>query len=1098
LPVANVGTITINPSANLPGDTLCQVVVATTDTTDADAFDPPNQLDGNFDGAEGPSFGFSFQTQSVANDDAYTVTPHLTYTSSLASLSVRDNDNPTTTTVVNFSSGVSGTQVPNGTNFITADGAGGRVVMNPDGTFIFYPDAGDNNTSGTATFSYSITGGDTALVTLTFEAEEFVWFVDGSGACTVGTGTNLGTQACPATDVPTVAGVDTANDVIFVADGNYNCGITLTTGEWVIGDGSSSTLAALVASRVTPVAGSNFAPYNTFSGTDPVLTSAAADCFTLSTGNTIRGLTIANTGNFAGIVGTNYGTFTVEETTINGTGQILNLDTGTVNAVFDSLASTSSDNSFATLRVTNSTVNFTSLGGVNITGTVAGVESILLTQNSGLGFSLVNTSVTKASTGRAVVLGDGNIQSAGISLGTVNITTSAGTALETNRQTGAVAVTGGTINATGGAAINVINAVGNTTPLAMTLTSTSATGGTVGGIVLSGATGSLNAGGGALNTAGNTISVLNSSLAFTYSGSATNSTAGNYVVNIDAASGSVTLNGSVSATNPSLGVIVQNSGGTITFSTLTLGTSVARLTNTPLTLTNNGGTVDLGTVSIFTNNVTAMNATNNNGTINSTTGEINATNSIAINIDGPAGITTLGMTLTSVSSTNSATNGILIQDTDGSFTVTGDGNATTHTNGAGGTISNTTGVAVALNNTSNITLNDMVINNTGNHGFSGTNVNGLVLDNVDMSNIGNNDNENALAFMTGAGANLIGTVVMDNVTINNVADNMIYIENFAGNLNLTVTNSIFNDTISTTVCGGGNCNGAGFMLRADGTSSMDIVMDNNQFTNLDGIAISANPEGNSAAQMEIDITNNIFTAEPYGGPSHTNNGEVAISLRNAQGNSIMRFDVNGNQITNYTGELALGVIEVEAGDFTVNNGAIRNNTINHAYDGNAIQIFVDGNPTVVGNPTNPLLNVSVTNNTIPAGSPILGASLLAQNNGAITPTQNGSLNLIATNNNFLANATGGSRRTLTVNVRDRQNACLDIRNNTLAAGTGGTQPSVNLSYSGTGIVNLQGMGGAGDANAIAYLGANNTLAVAAISGPNNNVTSAVCTLPSYP
>jgi len=897
--------------------------------------------------------------------------------------------------------------------------------------------------------------------------------------------------------------VDTANDVIFVASGNYNCGvvatgITLENNEWVIGNGSSSTLAALVASRVTPVAGSNFAPYNTFSGTDPVLTSAAADCFTLSTGNTIRGLTIANTGNFAGIVGTNYGTFTVEETTINGTGQILNLDTGTVNAVFDSLASTSSDNSFATLRVTNSTVNFTSLGGVNITGTVAGVESILLTQNSGLGFSLVNTSVTKASTGRAVVLGDGNIQSAGISLGTVNITTSAGTALETNRQTGAVAVTGGTINATGSAAINVINAIGNTTPLAMLLTSTSATGGTTGGIVLSGATGSLNAGGGALNTGGNTISVLNSSLAFTYSGSATNSTAGNYVVNIDAASGSVTLNGSVSATNPSLGVIVQNSGGTITFSTLTLGTSVARLTNTPLTLTNNGGTVDLGTVSIFTNNVTAMNATNNNGTINSTTGEINATNGIAINIDGPAGITTLGMTLTSVSSTNSATNGILIQDTDGSFTVNGDGNATTHTNGAGGTISNTTGVAVALNNTSNITLNDMVINNTGNHGFSGTNVNGLVLDNVDMSNIGNNDNENALAFMTGAGANLIGTVVMDNVTINNVADDMIYIENFAGNLNLTVTNSIFNDTISTTVCGGGNCNGAGFMLRADGTSSMDIVMDNNQFTDLDGIAISANSEGNSAAQMEIDITNNIFTAEPYGGVSHTNNGEVAISLRNAQGNSIMRFDVNGNQITNYTGELALGVIEIEAGDFTVNNGAIRNNTINHAYEGNAIQIFVDGNPTVVGNPTNPLLNVSVTNNTIPAGSSILGASLLAQNNGAITPTQNGSLNLIATNNNFLANATGGSRRTLTVNVRDRQNACLDIRNNTLAAGTSGTQPSVNLSYNGTGIVNLQGMGGAGDANAIVYLGANNTLAVAAISGPNNNVTSAVCTLPSYP
>ncbi|HRF98911.1 MAG TPA: hypothetical protein PLZ51_27060, partial [Aggregatilineales bacterium] len=114
--------------------------------------------------------------------------------------------------------------------------------------------------------------------------------------------------ACPATDMlGTVQTNDTANDIIFVADGVYGCNNTLENGEWVIGDGSSSTLAALVASRVSPVAGSNFAPYNTFSGTDPVLNSAG-DCFTLTSNNDVRGLRIDNTAGYAFVSTANIGT----------------------------------------------------------------------------------------------------------------------------------------------------------------------------------------------------------------------------------------------------------------------------------------------------------------------------------------------------------------------------------------------------------------------------------------------------------------------------------------------------------------------------------------------------------------------------------------------------------------------------------------------------------------------------------------------------------------------------------------------------------------------------------------------------------------------
>ncbi|MCL4256714.1 MAG: hypothetical protein KJ043_23350, partial [Anaerolineae bacterium] len=296
------------------------------------------------------------------------VTPHLTYTSPTG---VRANDNPITTTITGFGDtlGTANSTVPNGTNFITAGGAGGRVIMNPDGTFIFYPDAGDNNASGTVTFFYTITGGDTAQVTLTFEAEEFIWFVDGSGACTVGTGTNVGTQACPATDVPTVAAVDTANDVIFVADGNYTCGmlatgIALETGEWIIGDGSSNNLGALIASRVSPVAGSNFAPYSTFSGTDPVFNSSSGDCFTLTSNNEIRGLRIDNTTGYAIASAVNIGTSTAVEVNVTGTGGILNLvGGGTFNGTFETLSSTSH---------TGRVINLTNMAGIitNTDGTI--------------------------------------------------------------------------------------------------------------------------------------------------------------------------------------------------------------------------------------------------------------------------------------------------------------------------------------------------------------------------------------------------------------------------------------------------------------------------------------------------------------------------------------------------------------------------------------------------------------------------------------------------------------------------------------------------------------------------------------------------------
>src|SRR5690606_7011400 len=72
LPLTNVTTVTVDPTASLPGNTVCVVTVVSSLVTDVDTNDAPNNLDGDSDGIEGPDFTSSFTTAPVAIDDAYT------------------------------------------------------------------------------------------------------------------------------------------------------------------------------------------------------------------------------------------------------------------------------------------------------------------------------------------------------------------------------------------------------------------------------------------------------------------------------------------------------------------------------------------------------------------------------------------------------------------------------------------------------------------------------------------------------------------------------------------------------------------------------------------------------------------------------------------------------------------------------------------------------------------------------------------------------------------------------------------------------------------------------------------------------------------
>lgn len=401
----------IDPTADFGSEDVCTITISSSNVADNDMIDPPNLLDGNADGDvidDIDNYVAVFVVEEIpalALDDAFTITPHLTYISPTGVLA---NDTPNTATITGFgaTSGTANGTIPNGSNYITAGGAGGRVVLRADGTFSFYPDAGDGATS-TATFFYTLNGGSVGEVELTFNNSELLWFVDNAPAsCTVNTGTNSGTQACPASTLASVASVDSANDIIYIAEGDYSCdGIALEAGEWVIGSGASGTLASSVASRVTAVTGSDFSPYNP-TGTNPLLSSAlvGTSCFSLASDNEIRGLTIGDNDHYAFVdAGASVGALIVDDVSIIGDGSFLGLaNGGTITVNLNDLSSGEINVPLFLLNNINGTINQAGTGNVTVASALA--HDVISVNGGGVSMNLVSDiTVTEATAGRSTI-----------------------------------------------------------------------------------------------------------------------------------------------------------------------------------------------------------------------------------------------------------------------------------------------------------------------------------------------------------------------------------------------------------------------------------------------------------------------------------------------------------------------------------------------------------------------------------------------------------------------------------------------------------------------------------------------------------------------
>lgn len=790
-------TVVLNPLDSALAGRTCTLSVRALGIADADLGDPPNNMLADFVAT------YTFSGEAV--DDTATVTPHLTY---VAPTSVTANDILGAETISGFGAtllNANGT-VPNGTNFVTASGAGGRVVLQSNGVFTYYPDTGDASAplptaATTATFFYTLSGGDTAQVTISLEAEELAWFVDASPGTTVCTGSNVGTQACPSSVLTGLA--LTASDSVFIDSGTYpGTQVTLPANALVVGNGSTSTLSGLLAARspaaaqITPVPGSDFAPYNALNGAAPVLSCTNVTCVTAGSNNFLRGFQIADSGaTGTDLSATGFGTLTIDQMSLIGTGRALSLTTGAIaGSGFTSVTSTSGAQGIAlaglsgTLNLGSTAISGSTGQGISVatstadvnfgnTAVSAGASCVSLQGNTGgtrtfgtltlsscgnIGFNHTAGGGAVSATGATNIGGvaatfDGmaidanttaitfsglNINK-GTSGGGLTISGSSGAfnagvlSVTTSSGTGVTYSTsaGGFTAAVG----STIAATGGRAILSLTGTNwngqfatVSSTNSAASGIELIGITGTLNAAGGAINGSTGTAFIGTNSLGtLTYGGSITKNTAGKLIALSGAGAGTVTLSGNLSCTAGCTGIDVLNRNA----GTYTFSGSNKTLTtgtSNAVSLNTNPG-ADIA----FSGGGLAITTTTGAGFV--ATGGANA---ITVTGTGNTINTTSGTAL-SVSNSNIGAAGLNFVSIssngatngirlDTTGTLGGLTVAGTGVDGSGGTIQNSSQDAVFLNATRNVSLTEMELNNSTQSNIDATNVTNLSLLNTDL------------------------------------------------------------------------------------------------------------------------------------------------------------------------------------------------------------------------------------------------------------------------------------------------------------------------------------------------------------------------------
>ncbi len=292
----------------------------------------------------------------------------------------------------------------------------GTATVAGDGKLTFTPDV---NFSGEASITYRATNGfgdapATATVSLTVGAP--IWFVNANAGAN-GDG-RFGTpfNCLTGTGCFDPVAADAANQTIFMYSGSYAGGLTLLSGQKLVGQGASASLSAIAGITWPADAG----PEPTMGGAAPTISTAAANTngLVVAGGNTLRGFTLGNATGIA-LAGAGFGTLAIADVGINTAGQALGLTNGTLSGSMSGVTSSGGAHNIYLANV--ATTGTFSLGAGALSGATG--DAVVVTGGTGA-FSYagaISNSATLAvsvagKTGGGVAL-SGDINPAGAAMG---------------------------------------------------------------------------------------------------------------------------------------------------------------------------------------------------------------------------------------------------------------------------------------------------------------------------------------------------------------------------------------------------------------------------------------------------------------------------------------------------------------------------------------------------------------------------------------------------------------------------------------------------------------------------------------------------------
>ena len=645
-------------------------------------------------------------------------------------------------------------------------------------------------------------------------------------------------------------------------------------------------------------------------------------------------------------------------------------------------------------------------------GTVTLSGNINDTNDAGGGIGVsgnANTTINFTGATKTLNTGIGDGVSMTNNTGTSNVNfTGGGLDIDTTNGTGFQASVAGTYSVTGSG--NSITTNGNGSALnlsfvavttggggGITFDSTSSTNSVGTGVAIAGVTGgaialgsgSISGSDGDAFRVGDGAGTLGAggTSAITYSGSISKTDGSGQAVDIQdrpLTAGNITLSGNIThSLGANTGILLDdNLAGLITFSGTTK--SITSTTATAVNLTDNAG----ATIA-FTNGGLVISSTNGNG-FNATGPGAAATTGGTVTVEGSGNTvtltvgtavnvvnTTIGandltfLSITAGTGSNSAGNGITLDNTgsSGGLHVTGNGTnvgatgggVIQHKTGADG--STTAGTGIYLNNTTDVQLNGLQLNDFQNFGIRGLSVNGVSVTNTTISGLsGNNDlfDEAAVAFGTSGGTNgITGTGTFTNLNVRGGFENNLQFFLTSGTSNLTFTNLSSHDTKTDSPSFGAD----GFLLETQSSANSTVLIQGSNFSN-------NFTQGVQASALDTSTLNMTVRSSTF-----SNNNEGIVLANSGSGHLTATVGgttaPDGNTVT---GGIGAGIFVGNAGVLTTSAllvGAIRHNTVTQAdgHNNDAILALIAGPATA-----SPATVLDISNNTATTPTNTIGGT----------------------------------------------------------------------------------------------------------------------------